>query len=239
VLGKFHEISVETPDIAASVAFYERLGFAQAGTTDTWPHPYGVMTDGKLYLGLHQFKFPSPTLTYVRPNVAAYAHVIEKHGIELAWKRVGEDAFNEIGFFDPSGQAVRLQEAPTHFVADRERGETSLCGDFAEFSLPAADFDPMRAFWEPLGFVALDGNESPYVRMAMTSDYIDLAVHRPRTLDAPMLVFAAADMGERIDRLRAMGQEFSADLPRGLDPRHSALLEAPEGTALLLLAALE
>jgi catechol 2,3-dioxygenase-like lactoylglutathione lyase family enzyme len=239
VLGKFHEISVETPDIAESVAFYERLGFTQVGTTDTWPHPYGVLTDGKLFLGLHQFKFPSPTITYVRPDIASYAHVIEKHGIELAWKRVGEDAFNEIGFFDPSGQPVRLQEAATHFAADREPGEPSLCGDFAEFSLPAGEFAPMREFWEPLGFVALDENETPYIRMAMTSDYIDLAVHRPRTLDAPMLVFAAADMGERIERLRTQGVEFSADLPRGLDPRHSALLRAPEGTALLLVNSIE
>ena len=239
MLGKFHEISVETPDIAASVAFYERLGFVQVGTTDTWPHPYGVVTDGKLYLGLHQFKFPSPAITYVHPDVAAYAHVIEKHGIELAWKRVGDDAFNEIGFFDPSGQAVRLQEAPTHFAADRETGASSLCGDFAEISLPATDFEPMRAFWEPLGFVALDESETPYVRMSMTSDHIDLAVHRPRTLEAPLLVFAGSDMGERIERLRALGQEFSGGLPRGLAPRHSALLEAPEGTALLLLNAIE
>jgi catechol 2,3-dioxygenase-like lactoylglutathione lyase family enzyme len=239
VLGKFHEISIETPDIAASVAFYERLGFAQAGTTDTWPHPYGVMTDGRLYLGLHQFKFPSPAITYVRPDVAAHAHAIEKHGIELAWKRVGDDAFNEIGFFDPSGQAVRLQEAPTHFAAEGVQGDSSLCGDFAEYSLPAGDFEPMRAFWEPLGFVAMDGNDTPYTRMAMTSDHIDLAVHRPRTLEAPMLVFASPDMGERIERLRAIGQELSDELPRGLDPRHNALLAAPEGTALLLVNAIE
>ena len=49
MLGKFHEISIETADIAASVAFYERLGFSHCGTTDTWQHPYGVLTDGKLF----------------------------------------------------------------------------------------------------------------------------------------------------------------------------------------------
>jgi hypothetical protein len=97
----------------------------------------------------------------------------------------------------------------------------------------------MRAFWEPLGFVALGENEAPYVRMSMTSDHLDLAVHRPRTLEAPLLVFAAADMGERIERLRGMGQAFSDELPRGLDPRHSALLESPEGTTLLLVNAIE
>jgi catechol 2,3-dioxygenase-like lactoylglutathione lyase family enzyme len=239
VLGKFHEISVETPDIAESVAFYERLGFTQVGTTDTWQHPYGVLTDGKLFLGLHQFKFPSPTITYVHANVAAHSHLIEKQGIELAWKRVSEDAFNEVGFFDPSGQPVRVQEAATHFASDRERLDSSLCGDFAEFSMPSGEFEPMRAFWEPLGFVALGEIEAPYMRMSMTSDHIDLAVHRPRTLDAPMLVFVAADMGERIDRLRSLGLELSQDLPRGLDPRHSALIAAPEGTQLLLVNSIE
>jgi catechol 2,3-dioxygenase-like lactoylglutathione lyase family enzyme len=239
VLGRFHEISVETPDIAESVAFYERLGFTQCGTTDTWQHPYGVLTDGKLFLGLHQFKFPSPTITYVKPGIAQHAHAIEKHGIDLAWKRVGDDAFNEVGFLDPSGQAVRVQEAATHFASDREDREPSLCGDFAEYSVPAADSGPMRAFWEPLGFVAMDESETPYVRMSMTSDYLDLAVHRPRMLDVPMLVFTAADMGERIERLRALGCAISAGLPRGLDPRHCALLQAPEGTTLLLTNQIE
>ena len=239
MLGKFHEISIETVDIAASVAYYERLGFGQCGTTDTWQHPYGVMTDGRLYLGLHQFKFPSPTITYVHADVAQHSHVIEKLGIDIAWKRVGDDAFNEFGFLDPSGQAVRVQEAPTHFASNRDRGESSLCGDFAEYSLPSAEFEPMRAFWEPLGFVALEETDAPYVRMSMTSDYIDLAVHRPRTLDQPMLVFAAPDMGERIERLRALDVAMSDDLPRGLDPRSAALLRAPEGTALLLINAVD
>jgi catechol 2,3-dioxygenase-like lactoylglutathione lyase family enzyme len=239
VLGKFHEISLQTADIADSVAFYEKLGFVQCGTTDTWTHPYGVLTDGRLYIGLHQFKFPSPTITYVQAGVDHLVHGMEKLGVEIAWKRVGEDAFNEFGFLDPSGQAVRIQEAPTHFASERDRGDGSLCGDFAEFSVPAPDFEPMREFWEKVGFVAMTETDVPYVRMSMTSDYLDLAVHRARTLDQPMLVFAAADMGERIDRLRSLDVAMSDDLPRGLDPRHSALLRAPEGTALLLISAVD
>jgi len=239
VLGRFHEISIETADIADSVAFYERLGFSQCGTTDTWSHPYGVLSDGKLFIGLHQFKFPSPAITYVHADAAQHAHVIEKHGIELAWKRTGEDAFNEFGFLDPSGQAVRVQEAATHFASENDPGQTSLCGDFAEYSLPFAEFQPMQEFWEPLGFVAMGESETPWVRMSMTSDHLNLAVHRPRTLDVPMLVFASADIGERIERLRALGFDFSDNLPKGLDPRHSGLLLAPEGTALLLINSLD
>ena len=54
VLGTFHEISLAVRDVRASVEFYERLGFTQATTTDTCPHPYGVLTDGRLFIGLHQ-----------------------------------------------------------------------------------------------------------------------------------------------------------------------------------------
>ncbi len=239
MLGKFHEISVETRDIGASVAFYERLGFTQCGTGDTWAHPYGVLSDGRLFLGLHQYKFPSPTLTFVRPNVSSHVHFVEKQGIAIAWQRFGEDVFNEFGFLDPSGQPVRVQEAPTHFGSERPLGDTSLCGDFAEFSLPGADFSAMREFWEPLGFVALEESTAPYTRMSMTSDHIDLAVHQPRTMNRPMLVFTAADMGERIDRLRTLGCEISSELPRGLDARTSALLETPEGTTLLLTTVID
>jgi catechol 2,3-dioxygenase-like lactoylglutathione lyase family enzyme len=239
VLGKFHEISLETADIAESVAFYERLGFGHCGTTDTWPHPYGVMTDGKLFIGLHQFRFPSPVITYVQAGVAQHAQLIEKQGVELAWKRIGDEVFNEFGFLDPSGQAVRVQEAPTHFSSNAEHGETSLCGDFAEYSMPSSDFEAMRAFWEPLGFVALGETDTPFVRMSMTSDHVDLAVHRSRTLDQPMLLFTAPDMGERIERLRAAGLDFADDLPRGLDPRHSGLLRSPEGMALLLISGVD
>jgi catechol 2,3-dioxygenase-like lactoylglutathione lyase family enzyme len=239
VLGKFHEISVETADIAESVAFYERLGFSHCGTTDTWPHPYGVMTDGKLFLGLHQFRFPSPVVTYVHPGVAHHSHVIEKQGVEIAWKRTGDESFNEFGFLDPSGQPVRVQEAPTHFSSNAEHADTSLCGDFAEYSMASSDFHATSRLRTTLGFVALGESDEPYVRMSMTSDYIDLAVHRPRTLDQSMLVFAAADMGERIERIKSLGMELAEDLPRGLDPRQSALLRAPEGTALLLITAID
>ena len=53
-LGHFHELTLPTPDIRRSVEFYERLGFTQALTGDVWLHPYGVLTDGRIVVGLHQ-----------------------------------------------------------------------------------------------------------------------------------------------------------------------------------------
>ncbi|HVY80865.1 MAG TPA: VOC family protein, partial [Steroidobacteraceae bacterium] len=105
MLGRFHEVSLATPDIRASVEFYERLGFIQAQTSDTYSHPYGVLTDGRIFLGLHQRRFASPALTFVHAGIIAFADELEARGIELDSRRVGNEVFNEIGFRDPSGQA--------------------------------------------------------------------------------------------------------------------------------------
>jgi catechol 2,3-dioxygenase-like lactoylglutathione lyase family enzyme len=232
--GRFHELSLATGDIRASIEFYERLGFTQTATTDAYSHPYGVLTDGRLYLGLHERAAPSPILTFVRPGIAACLAEFAALGIELTLCRVGDEVFNEIGFEGPHGEAVRVLEARTFSPAERSLSEVSLCGDFAEVSLPAGDFERAQAFWEPLGFVATGEIEAPYVHLPLTSDAVDLAFHRPRTSDTPLIVFRAPDMRERIARLRSIGVTEEA-LPRGIARDANALLTSPEGTCLLLL----
>jgi catechol 2,3-dioxygenase-like lactoylglutathione lyase family enzyme len=237
VLGRFNEISIATPDIRASVEFYESLGFTQATTTDTWPHPYGVLTDGRLFIGLHQRRTPSPALTFVLPGLASQLSAFEGQGIALTVCRIGDEVFNEIGFLDPFGQAVTVLEARTYSPVAREPSEVSLCGYFDALSMPARNFETARAFWEPLGFVATEESENPYVHLPFTSDHLDIAFHRPRTLDVPMLVFRDREMPARIAQLRDQGTRISDQLPRGLDPTNNALIESPDGTMLLLLHA--
>lgn len=236
MLGRFHEISIQTTDIRESVEFYERLGFTQASTNDTWTHPYGVLTDGRAFIGLHQKRFSSPALTFVQAGVAQFANTLEARGIVLDTRNTSEDTFNEIGFHDPDGQAVRVLEARTYSPVTRGDDEVSLCGYFVELSLPSMDFERSREFWEPMGFVATEEPDAPYAHLPLTSDHLDIAFHRPRTLDRPMLVFRDPSMRERLARIRALSViQETGELPRGLPPAANALLEAPDGTALLLL----
>ena len=237
MLGPFHEISLETADIRASVEFYEQLGFSQATTADTWSHPYGVLTDGRLFLGLHQRRAPSPAMTFVHPGVAELVPQLEARGIALTRCEIDPEVFNQISFSDPFGQAISVLEARTYSPVTRRPADMSLCGYFEEVSLPVANFDTAKTFWEPLGFVATDEEDVPYVHLPLTSDHINIAFHRPRTLDRPMLVFSDADMTSRIARLRESNFRFSEELPRGLDSNQNALLESPEGTPILLLQA--
>ena len=235
MLGYFHEISLETPDIRASVEFYEQLGFSQATTTDTWSHPYGVLTDGRIFLGLQQRHFPSPAVTFVLPGIADCVLEFEARGIPLTVCHTGAEVFNEIGFRDPFGQPISVLEARTYSPVARRPAEVSLCGYFDELSMPVANFETAKAFWEPLGFVATDESDVPYVHLPLTSDHLNIAFHRPRTLDRPMLVFSDSNMPARIARLRELGVNFSNELPRGLDASENGLIESPEGTSLLLL----
>ena len=235
MLGHFHEISLETADIRASVEFYEQLGFCQATTTDTWSHPYGVLTDGRVFLGLHQRSFVSPAVTFVQPGVARLVPDFETRGIPLTVCRIEPEVFNEIGFRDPFGQAIAVLEARTYSPLTLSPAKMSLCGYFDEFSMPVTNFATVQEFWEPLGFVATEESDMPYVHLPLTSDFLNIAFHRPRTLDRPMLVFSDPDMASRIERLRELGIAFSDELPRGLDASENALIESPEGTPLLLL----
>jgi catechol 2,3-dioxygenase-like lactoylglutathione lyase family enzyme len=233
LLGRFHEFSVAVDDVRGAAEYYERLGFSHATTTDAYSHPYGVLTDGCIFIGLHRRAPPSPVLTFVRSGVADSVVELAARGIELSVCRTGDEVFNEIAFSDPDGQALAVLEARTYSPVVRTEHEPSLCGNFAEVSLPVADFATSRAFWEVLGFVAAPEEPTPHPHLPLTSDYLEVSLHHPTFCARPMLVFRDPEMAARIVRLRERGIAFAA-APRGLPPG-SALLAAPDGTPLLLL----
>jgi catechol 2,3-dioxygenase-like lactoylglutathione lyase family enzyme len=235
VLGRFHEIAIKTQDIRASVEFYERLGFSQVETGETWTHPYGVLTDGRIFLGLHQNPFESPALTFVHADVARYALELGAQGLKLAYQRTAEHEFHSIGLKDPAGQMLVVLEARTYSPVLRGPERAPLCGYFEEYSIPSTDFELGKAFWEPLGFVATEETDVPYLHLPLTSDHLDIAFHRPRTLDQPMLVFRDRGMRERLEKLRDLDIGTWLPPPRGLDSDSNAILQAPEETALLFL----
>lgn len=235
MLGRFLEFGIATKDIRASVEFYERLGFTQAQTGDIWPHPYGVLTDGRVYIGLHQSRLDSPAMTFVRPEIAAHIPSLERAGVELSTLNLGNEVFNELAFRDPAGHTVRLLEARTFSPADRSALEPSHCGEFCGISLPAADFDRVGRFWQTLGLAPAEEESLPYRHLRLKSEDFELVLHREGFFPEPLLVFRDAEMSTRIGRLREIGVGPLEPPPRGLDTHGNSLLQAPEGTVLLLL----
>ncbi len=235
MLGRFLEISLQAADIRRSVDFWEQIGFTQCETSDVWPHPYGVVSDGRAVIGLHEYAFPSPALTFVRAGIAQQLGELRDAGIEPAFARTGDEVFNEVGFRDPSGQMVAVLEARTYSPCPRTRDEPSLCGDCIGFSIPSVEPEATGAFWEQLGFVASETRAEPYQHLPLSSDHLDLALHPPSFAADPMLVFCDPSMHDRVTFLAGLGVKFLPTLPRGLDAARSWLAVSPEGLRLLLL----
>jgi catechol 2,3-dioxygenase-like lactoylglutathione lyase family enzyme len=234
VLGRFLEFSLAAPDIQASLDFYAGLGFSSAEVGDAWPHPYAVVTDGRICLGLHQQPIPAPSLTFVKPDLLKHLDALERKGIEFEFRHLGDDVFNEVGWFDPSGQLVRLVEARTFSPSKRLANDTSRCGYFLEIAVPAADRESAKAYWEDFGFVGMEELEDRLPHIACTSDYIDLGLYRPADLRRATLRFEVDDVGGALANLADKGIVPNGEMPPGLHDGWAAVLVAPEGTPILL-----
>jgi hypothetical protein len=233
MLGRFLEVSVHAPNALESMQFYQQLGFAAAAVGDTWSHPYGVVTDGRVSIGLHQYQFDSPSLTFVKPDLSRHLEALEQLGIEFDFRKLGENVFNEAGFHDPNELMVTLLEART-FSPPADDCDESLCGYFAELGIPTQDAEASTRFWERLGFVGMEAEGARFRRVSLTSDFIDLGLYESRDIRQPVLAFVDPEMPARIERIVRLGLE-PARLPKGLDRNANAMFIAPEGTPLLLM----
>jgi catechol 2,3-dioxygenase-like lactoylglutathione lyase family enzyme len=237
VLGRFLELSLSTPDIQASLDFYARLGFSQAEVGDAWQHPYAVVTDGRICLGLHQQTLPAPAMTFVKPDLLKHLEAFEDLGLEFEFRRLGNDVFNEVGWFDPSGQLIRLIEARTFSPSKRAGTETSRCGYFMEIALPTPDAEESKSYWERFGFVGMDETNDRLPHISCTSDYVDLGLYEPSHLRRSTLRFEVDDVGGALARLSEVGISPAGEIPAPLRQVPAAVLVAPEGTPILLSAA--
>jgi hypothetical protein len=238
MLGRFLEISVEARDVRESLEFYESLGFVQAKVGETWTHPYAVVTDGRLYLGLHAKAPATPVLTYVHPNLLRHVDRLRTLPLEFEQEQFGSDEFNRVLFRDPaSNLAIQILEARTFSPPAMDESIASACGYFAELGLPAKDFASAGAFWEPLGFVAWEAETQPFPRLSLTSDHLNLGLYNSRALRVPTLTFQEPGMSARIEQLASRGYTLSEEMPDALTAGENAVLTAPEGTRLLLLTA--
>jgi len=224
MLGDFLEISLSTRDILASVEFYRKLGFSEAPAGSSWKHPYTVMTDGRLYLGLHKRDAPSPALSFVLPELTRRMADFEALGIEFAVTNIELHHFNELGFLDPDGQMVTLLEARTYSPVHAAHLPATMCGYFLEYRLPVQNSAASGGFWEGLGFI-VEPAEGGYTQASWAG--INLGLVQSQQRRGPELVFAHPALDEIEPLLEMRGFTIQND-PDGLR------LPTPEGITLLL-----
>lgn len=239
MLGRFLELSLVTPDIQASLDFYTRLGFSGTEVGEAWAHPYAVVTDGRLCLGLHQSETFTPSLTFVRPELLKHLDALEQLGMGFEFRRLAGDVFNEAGWLDPSGHLVRLVEARTFSPSKRRATERSTCGYFSEIGLPTPNREAAREHWERVGFIGMDEPDAPLPHVACTSDSINIGLYDPAHVREPALYFEVDDVPNTLAKLAAAGITPQGRVPPPLRHRAAAVLTAPEGTPIWLVEPVE
>ena len=238
MFGRFLEFGIATRDIRSSVQFYEELGFRQLLTGDIWQHRYGVLTDGRLVIGLHERRGADFSITFVQPELASHLPAWRAAGFEPHFTRLGDADFHEVQLQDPSGTDITALEARTFSPGAAEPHSTRpTCGRFTACSIPALEPEDTKLFWERAGYVAHEPLELPYEHWPLIGKGLELALHPPGLFERPVLTFRDPEMGTRLRELEARGIELSPDLPRELKTRGHGLIIAPEGTQLLLLKA--
>jgi catechol 2,3-dioxygenase-like lactoylglutathione lyase family enzyme len=236
VLERFLELSMPATDVASALAFYESLGFVQAAVGEAWPHAYAVVTDGRMYFGLHGIELDAPRLAFVAPRLREQVATLAERGLELEYSRLDELSLNEVEFRDPTGVCVRLLEARTFSPPSLEPGLESELGYCEGCVIGTRDVDAAGRFWEALGFVAFATGDDDGEPRALVASHRDLnLLFQDVDVEGPVPCLTAPDMAARIARLRDRGFSFARHVPRAFERREGAMLRALDGFQVLLL----
>jgi hypothetical protein len=234
MFGQYLELALATPDIVASLHFYEQIGYRQLPCTDSWPHPYCALSDGQSVIGLHRRDAPATALCFTHADLASHQAVLTAAGLVPLDAQLREDRFHQLSLQAPDLCTVSLLEARTYSPA-AIRADASLCGTLLAWSLPTPDMDVAAAYWERAGLIAFAEQELPWPHRPLTGDGLNLALHRPGHLAEPALVYTAANLPQRLVALRALDLPVAAWSPRELPGVRGAQLRAPEGTLIVML----
>lgn len=143
-------IRTPTPDLAASIDYYERLGFSRIERDG----PAAWFTDGAVVVQVDPDRFARTGLLLFVDDPATLAAAAPTRAVE-----------HEGGFLisDPNGVHVWLLAGD----APQPVGEPAIPGRFAGLSVEAVDLQATMAFWRALGFeVAAGGPEQGWTQLA-------------------------------------------------------------------------
>jgi len=154
IFGQFLELSIPAHDIQESLNFYHVLGFSELPVGDIRNYHYGVVSDGRIAIGLHADRIEEPALSFVKSDLAESLAQITSAGGELFFSRLGGEDFHEIDVRTPDGHLLVILEARTFSQADLSELPLPITGHCVEISLGCHDLDNTTHYWTAAGFLA-------------------------------------------------------------------------------------
>ncbi|MDX1454981.1 MAG: hypothetical protein R3217_05930 [Gammaproteobacteria bacterium] len=217
MLGQFLEISIHADEVLPTLQLFERMGFTQIRTNDSWTHAYGVVTDGRCFIGVHEYEFPSPSLTFVAPQLRDRVEPLEQAGAEFEFLKLADTQFHELGFLAPDEQMVCLIEARTFSPPDTNTIGESLLGYFLELRLPVEDEEHALESWLRYGLIERDTDEALPESAAACCTGLNLGFSEATRIKRPTLFFQCENLAALQEALEQRDVDFKTGSKGQLD----------------------
>lgn len=230
-LGEITAITITSPDLEHSLAYYQQLGFKEVMRFD-FPFPWIQVSDGALLMMLRKDDQPYIALTYYVKDIDRVTNELETAGIVFTQKAKPTDMVKRFVFQSPDGLTVSivsivdgfaqppgptmLQMPPQdYFNPDKYVNKT--IGLFGEFAHPVKDLDASIAYWGKLGFIAVSRFTQPYPWAIISDGLAVVGLHQTNNFSYPAITYFAADMKDKIEKLKAGGlNNFSEQGPANI-----------------------
>ncbi len=176
-LGENLEIALSVNDLETSLAFYKQLGYSQFSDPFAEPHPWLVLSDGDIHLGLHQYEQPSPALVYFSNQFKQVVDYLRRRDIPLIDKMEMEGQLISVAFRDPNGQHIGVVDLMGAQIPVPPIEHSTHMGKFGEFSIPTRDLQVSLEFWRQFGFEASEYSD-PYPWGILRDGVITIGLHQ-------------------------------------------------------------
>ncbi len=186
-----------------------------------FPFPWIQVSDGALLIMLRKDDNPYLALTYYIKN-EDIIKTLEDNGIDFIEKPKPTDMVRKHLLRSPDGLNISLILIPDGFTQppgptmltmpqqdyfNPEKYVNKTCGMFGELAHPVTNLLVSIAFWQKLGFTALSTFSSPYPWAIISDGLAVVGLHQTDNFSYPAITFFAADMQEKINKLKEQGLE--------------------------------
>ncbi len=249
-LGNISQISIGTSDLAASLDFYQKLGF-RIVDQNTRPNPWAQVTDDTILILLNEDNLQYMGFTYFNLQMAEIVTKLKSKGMPFVQEVAHEGKPMQAIFSSPSGFLIslinydnsKMFQPSGKTLADVPESEWNDApapnphlGIFGELAVPVKDLDEEIAFWEMIGFeVRKFGGPYPWAIGKDGQNIIGL--HQTDEFDTSAITFFAKDMANKIAVLKEAGLDsFEAFGGTGGNNDANQVVHSPEGQRFFLFS---
>ena len=219
ILGEITAFTITSPDLERSLAYYQKLGFKELYRAD-WPFPWIQITDGVLLIMLRADATPYIALTYYVKDINGVVAGLDNKGIKFTQRAKDSDALKRYVMQSPDGLTISLVNIiegfsqppgpgmltmPQQDYFNPEKYVNKVCGLFGEFAHPVKDLEKSLEYWALLGFKAISKFTAPYPWAIISDGLSIVGLHQTTDFSYPAITFFAADMKDKIAKLKEAG----------------------------------